>query len=127
MVPATKTAVENLAQRCLNHEPFASSGTRSPPYTKSSSKTKGIEIAKANGHPTIAPRAKNKVAAKVRLLFLIEAGSREYENANAVVYIVKEDGRKANGIFSKSKPKSNGYLPVEAFHIPALKSIMKNK
>jgi hypothetical protein len=68
----------------------------SPAYTKSSSNTNGIDNARANGHPTIAPRAKNKVAARVRLLLLSLAGSRVYENAKAVVYIANEEGRKAD-------------------------------
>ncbi len=101
MALATKTVVKNLVHRCVSQEVFASEETRSPPYTKSSSTTKGIEIAKSNGNPSITPKSKNKVAANVRLLFLRVAGSSVYENAKAVVYIVNDDGRNASGTFSK--------------------------
>lgn len=48
-----------------------------------------------NGHPTIAPVAKSTVAISVRLEFCADGGARVYANANVLVYIANEDGRKA--------------------------------
>jgi hypothetical protein len=64
-----------------------------------SSKTNGIARANANGHPTIAPVANSSVAKSVLSLFFILDGSKANAYANVVVYIAKEDGRKAK-IFS---------------------------
>jgi len=81
----------------------------SAPYTKSSSKTKGIARARANGQPTIPPVENNNVAASVRRLLPKDVGASAYEKAKVDVYMAKVEGRKAiKSIFENcdSKPIS---------------------
>lgn len=51
--------------------------------------------ARANGHPTIPPVAKSNVADTVRRLFWLLGGAIAYENANVLVYMANEEGRRA--------------------------------
>jgi hypothetical protein len=65
---------------------------------KSSSNTNGRAKARANGQPIIAPAAKSNVAVSVGWLLVSEDGPTDTANANVVVYIAKDDGRKAESI-----------------------------
>jgi hypothetical protein len=67
----------------------------------SSSKTKGIAKANANGQPAIPPVMKYNIANVVLWLFLRLGGSSAYEKANIVIYMAKEEGRKARSPVSE--------------------------
>ena len=69
--------------------------TLSAPRMKSSSKTKGIESARENGQPTIAPKAYRTVPNRVRELLSSEGGAMVYVKAKKFANIAKVDGRKA--------------------------------
>lgn len=97
MRDAAMPAPNRRFQRLNNQDWYMSTGTRSVPKTKSSSKTKGIARANAKGHPTMAPVAKHIVAMSVRRLFRKFAGSIAYEKANMLRYIANEEGRSAAG------------------------------
>jgi hypothetical protein len=108
---AKAPAPTNLFHRPKSHEVYKEGRTLSPLRMKSSSKTKGSARARANGHPTMAPVAYRRVANSVRRAFRVLDGAIEYANANVVVYMANEDGRRA----------------ADAFHIPALKKSMKKR
>lgn len=57
----------------------------------------GIARARAKGQPMIPPVANSSVASSVRRFLFELVGSKAYENAKLLVYIVNEDGRKAIG------------------------------
>lgn len=92
---AAMPAIVRRLQRLYTQVQSSSLGTRSAPNTNSSSKTKGIARASANGQPTMAPVAKYTVARRVRRLFWVLAGSTTYENAKVLAYMANEEGKKA--------------------------------
>ena len=57
--------------------------------------TKGIAIAKENGQPAIAPRAKKTVANNVRLLFRRDGSSNAYESAIMFEIMANDEGKNA--------------------------------
>jgi hypothetical protein len=89
-------------QRSAIHWPAKLLETLSPLYTNSSSKTKGRDAKILNGHPTIAPAPKRRVADRVPMSvvfgLLTLVGGTAYENANILQYRAKDDGRKAEEI-----------------------------
>jgi hypothetical protein len=87
--------VNNLLQRLSIHVVRISGATRSALKTNSSSSTNGIERARANGQPTMAPAANRRVAARVLRLFCALEGASAYENAKVVIYMANEEGRSA--------------------------------
>lgn len=91
--------MKRRTKRAINQVAVLSGVTRSAPRMNNSSKTNGIATARVNGHPTIAPVAKSTVAISVRLEFCADGGARVYANANVLVYIANEDGRKARQKF----------------------------
>ena len=75
--------------------PIRTGETLSPLRTKSSSKTKGKETTILNGHPTIAPIAKQTVANKTRSSALFIDGRSAKDIANILKYMANVDGRNA--------------------------------
>jgi hypothetical protein len=92
---ARRPEIKRRRQRANIQEAFCSGRTRSPLKRKSSSKMNGKARASANGHPTMPAVAKNKVAARVLLLFAMEEGENANANARVTAYIAKDDGRNA--------------------------------
>jgi len=92
---AARPAPKRRFQRPKAQAPRVEGATRSAPRMKSSSKTNGIASARANGHPTIAPVAYNRVTSKVRLPFSALGGASANVNARVLAYIANVDGRKA--------------------------------
>ena len=64
-----RPARNNRVQRLIIHDVLVSGATKSVPYTKRSSNMNGKARAKAKGQPTMPPKAKIRVVARVRRLF----------------------------------------------------------
>lgn len=79
------------------HLPIRAGETLSPLRTKSSSKTKGNDMTILNGHPTIAPIAKQTVANKTRSSVLFVDVRSAKDIANMLKYIANVEGRNAEG------------------------------
>lgn len=128
MRDAAKPAPNRRFQRPNSQEVRAEGAMRSTPSTQSSSKTNGIDRARANGHPTIAPVAKRRVDSRVRRALSVLGGESEKVNANVLAYIAKVEGRNADCVLELDfLPEDEDDIPVDAFHIPALAKSMKNK
>lgn len=91
-----------LVHRAMVQVVLFSDVTLSVPYINSSSKTNGIAIARENGHPTIAPAAKARVAKSVLRIFVLFVGSITKAYATVFAYMAKEDGRNAIGLVAFS-------------------------
>lgn len=89
--------------------------------------------ARAKGQPRTAPTVKSTTAESVRWLSLLLGGTNACDIAYVVVYMAKEDGRRAEDASDpKKKEREPSRIldidgsPVDAFHMPALATNMKS-
>lgn len=110
------------------HLPIRAGEILSPLRMKSSSKTKGKETTILNGHPIMAPIAKQIVANKTRSSAFFVDGRSAKDIANILKYMANVEGRNAesNSSLTVLFKRHQQDVPVEAFHIPALKKSIKN-
>ena len=128
MRDAIKPAVNKRFQRPNSQVVRAEEVMRSTPSTQSSSMMNGIDRARENGHPTIAPVAKRRVDSRVRRPLSALGSESEKVNAKVFAYMANVEGRNAGcALEIKCRPEGEDDAPVDALHIPALAKSMKNK